>query len=781
MRLAKCETGLASKVSRHRGIAWVLMLSLACVQGFAAAGLFRQSNGHLGIGVGQEHGDLVELTDVHTRQSFAGSTTPGGGLWEVALLNSKQVLLPTDAKSFRCQPITGRVPGLRLIWDGFEVSAAPSLRVEVVVRLEPGQPMSRWELEVTGLGASGIRQVRFPRIVNIPRRENERLAVPVWMGQQTAVPRKVFAGTDKAGRREQWSYPGILSLQCLAYYQQDGPGLYVACDDTAGLNKAFAVFGGGEGSLGCEVLHLPERLAVSKHAWRLPYAIQLGTFEGDWFTAAERYRAWATNQVWAKESRLARGRVPDWALNTALWVWNRGRSPNVLEPAVELQEKLGLPVSVLWHWWHGCAYDSGFPEYLPPREGTESFTNALAGAQARGIHALVYMNQRLWGMTTQSWQREGAERFAVKGTNGSVQKEVYNTFTREPCASMCLGTRFWRQTYTDLAVSAATELGVNGIYMDQACTSLPCYDSSHGHPVGGGRYWMQGFRVLTADIRRHCDLGHERVVLAGEGCGEPWLPYLDLMLSLQVSRERYSAPDGWETIPFFPAVYHPYAVAYGNYSSLTLPPYDDLWPTKFAPRVPLKLLDRKFSRQFRLEQARAFVWGQQPTIANFLPAQLNDRAEELDFVMHLARLRSRATKYLLYGTFLRPPELHAPMATLDFSRLSIYAGRQGGLTAYKKQSPLTLAGAWRSVDNHVAVAIASVADEPSRVAVQLPDALYGLPQNSTAYQMDEHGRQRLGTLKETGDTVELELPPRGACILELMPPATRGNSRRHSD
>ena len=177
-------------------------------------------------------------------------------------------------------------------------------------------------------------------------------------------------------------------MQCLAFYRQDGPGLYVACDDAAGFNKTFAFFGDAEGHVGCEVVHLPERLPVSADAWRLPYAVRLGTFEGDWFTAAERYRAWATNQVWAKESRLARGQVPDWALNTALWVWNRGRSPDVLGPAVVLREKLGLPVSVFWHWWHGCAYDTGFPEYLPPREGTESFTNALASAQAKGIHAL---------------------------------------------------------------------------------------------------------------------------------------------------------------------------------------------------------------------------------------------------------------------------------------------------------------------------------------------------------------------------------------------------------
>ena len=806
----------------------LLLVLFACGHLFAAQDVFGVSNGRLEIAVEHEHGDLVRLTDVLTRQNFAGTASTSAGLWELALFGPEKVLSPADAKSFRCQQISGRKPALRLTWDQFEVAVAPALRVEVVVRLEAGQPMSRWELGVTGLSSLGIRQVRFPRIANIPRQENERLAVPVWMGQQTAEPRKIFAGEKKAGRREQWAYPGILSMQCLAFYKQDGPGLYVACDDAAGFNKVFAFFGDKEGNVGCEVLHLPERLppggdrpgvrpssgaavsasppalgnpeapvladvaapedgrtptqvaavtaAASKargNGWRLPYAVRLGTFEGDWLTAAERYRAWATNQVWAKESRLARGRVPDWARNTSLWVWNRGRSPDVLGPALVLREKLGLPVSVFWHWWHGCAYDTGFPEYLPPREGAESFTNALAAAQAKGIHALVYMNQRLWGMTTQSWRDEAAERFAVKGADGKVHPEVYNTFTREACASMCMGTEFWRQKYAGLAVRAVTELGVNGIYMDQACTSLACYDPSHGHPVGGGVYWMQGFRAMASDIRHRCDSRREPVVLAGEGCGEPWLPYLDLMLSLQVSRERYSARDGWDTIPFFPAVYHPYAVAYGNYSSLTMPPYDDLWPAEFAPKEPLKLLDRKYSRQFCLEQARAFVWGQQPTIANFLPAQLEDRAGELDFVLRLARLGSRAAKYPRHGTFLRPPQLRGPIATLDISRLSIYEGRQGGLTAFQKESPLALAGAWRAPDKKIAIAVATIADEPIQVTLDLPDGGYDLPRDTTVYQMDEKGRRRLGTLRETGSSIELELPTRAALILELVPPQNR--------
>ena len=36
------------------------------------------------------------------------------------------------------------------------------------------------------------------------------------------------------------------------------------------------------------------------------------------------------------------------------------------------------------------------------------------------------------------------------------------------------------------------------------------------------------------------------------------------MLALQVSHERYAGPDGWDTIPFFSAVYHGYGVFYGN-------------------------------------------------------------------------------------------------------------------------------------------------------------------------------------------------------------------------
>jgi hypothetical protein len=728
-------------------------------------------NGLLRITVDGQDGTLRELVDLKTKHNHVGDARQLGGLWglEVVTDGRRASLTPAQAKTFRCQALPPGQSGLRLAWDGFTLPEASDCRVQATVQLDPGTPMSHWKITIEKPDQLGLRQVRFPRVFGLRRQDDERLAVPIWMGQRAADPRRLLCGPDGRGRRFAWDYPGRLSMQCVAYYRSGGGGLYAACDDTAVMRKTFAFWGTTGADVHFETAHYPENQAADTKRYALPYRVSLGTFQGDWTTAAERYRAWATKQPWAQQSRLRRGLVPDWVLETRLWVWNRGRSPGVLPPAAALQRRLGLPVRVFWHWWHGCPYDIGFPEYLPPREGTEAFKQAMARAHEDGLRALIYMNQRAWGMSTRSWEQEGAERFAVKGEDGKVRPEVYNIFTGRALASMCLATPFWRNKYAGLAEEAFKELGVDGIYMDQACSQVPCYDPHHGHPLGGGSSWIEGFRTLSEDVRSRCD-ADRRIVLAGEGCGEAWLPYLDLMLTLQVSKERYSPPrDPWEVIPFFQAVYHPYAVTFGSYSSLTMPPYDELWPAEFAPAEPLALLDRRYSHQFYLEQARAFVWGQQPTVANFLAEHLDRRSEEIEYVMRLARVRSRGEKYLLRGEFLRPPGLDAPEVVSDFSRLSIYAGQKSRLTSYTKRHPLALAGAWRAADGDVAIALASIADQPLSLSVALDTEYCGLPERPRAYRTDETGRRPIELLD--GDDplmlMKLELPAREACLLEF--------------
>lgn len=732
-----------------------------CAKGFAGEPV-RISNTHMELAFDEKNGALRELKDLKNKHPFLEASD--SALWKLDFARDEnKSLAPANAGNFKWEKLSEAQPAVKLIWDKFEVSQARDLRVEVIVRLDAGGAMSRWKITVENLGKLHLQEVHFPRVSGIAPLSNEYLAVPNWMGQLAANPRTLLR--DK--KHLEWDYPGHTSMQCFALYQNNGPGLYFSCDDTNSFRKSFLFAGDGQ-NLSYEMVHLPENQSSPRKNYSPEYQAILGTFEGDWVTAAEIYRKWAKEQYWARESRLQRHAAPDWVLKNGFWVWNRGRSENVLQPATLLQKELQLPVSVFWHWWHGCAYDTGFPEYLPPREGADAFTTALAQAQKNNIHAIVYMNQRLWGMTTKSWKDEGAETFAVKGPDGQVRPEVYNTFTKQPCASMCMGTPFWRNKYAGLAEQAIKSLGVNGIYMDQACSSLACYDSSHGHPIGGGTYWMSGFRMLSTDIR-HRASSQSGIALAGEGVGEAWLPYLDLMLSLQVSRERYSAPDGWEPIPFFHAVYHPYAIFYGNYSSLAMPPYDELWPKESAPEDAFRLLDQKFSRQFYMEQARAFVWGQQPTIANFTQLQRRERGMEIMYAMRLARVRNQAIKYLLYGTYARTPTLkiNVPDATIDMSRLSIYAGQQGGLTTFQKTFPQALAGAWRAADGQIGVALANISDNPVTVSWSSDLTTYGLPKQGALYRIDEWGRKSIGQYWSENFTMTVKLGAREACMIEF--------------
>src|SRR5690606_38848541 len=116
-----------------------------------------------------------------------------------------------------------------------------------------------------------------------------------------------------------------------------------------------------------------------------------------------------------------------------------------------------------------------------------------------------------------------------------------------------------------------------------------------------------------------------------------------------------------------------------------------------------------------------------PTIANFLPSHLQERAEETEYMMRLAKIRSRAMKYLLHGTFLRPPKLDVPMATLELSRLSIYVGQKGAVSTSQGKYPLAIAGSWRAPDGDVGIALASIANESLSAPLIIDAKNYSLP------------------------------------------------------
>lgn len=727
-------------------------------------------NDLLKISFSQSDGSLTGFEDLATSRQLLSGSGSSSSLWVIAL-NDHPALEQLDIHTATDFSISSPdSSSLVLRWQGF--SEFDSLDDEVLVTtrisLDAKEPLSYWDISVEGLVEGQIEKLNFPRVAGLDDMGNEKLAVPVWMGQLLDRPREQLSAMAEDEKRYEWTYPGSLSFQMLALYNPQDIGLYMAANDSLSYRKHFSLELDKQEELTFELSAFTD-LASNDSSYSLPYEAVIGTFKGDWLTAAERYRKWGRKQKWSRESRLKNDLSPAWLEETALWVWNREESEQVLAPAVALRQDLGLPVSVLWHWWHQGSYDDTFPEYFPPREGHRSFMSAVRNARANGVNAIVYMNQLQWGTSTESFEEDNATAYTVKDREGNMRSHVYNIFTGRSLTNMCIATDFWRDTYASLAQRALNEYGVSGIYMDQACLSRMCYDPDHGHPLGGGNYWTRNSGALTQQIRASTS-GSNQSVLAGEGGLESYLPYLDVFLTLQVSRERYAGIGAWKTIPLFQAVYHEYGVTFGSYSSLLTPPYDDKWPSEFAPEDEEAMLDEAYNRQFLMEQARSFVWGMQPTIANYRSFLENERKEEIDFLKRLAKVRYRALDYLLYGTFVRTPDIDVPTDSLMLSRLSIYAGRGEGerVTSFEGEFPLIYAQAWQAESGKLGIALASISDEDQPVEAGFKVMQYGLPREGSITRIDENGSEQIGSYSGGIVQIDLQISPRGAYLLEIV-------------
>lgn len=724
-------------------------------------------NNKVALKFSSENGAFISMEDLSIQKIISNSEqSEDNSPWELDFdrTGKSRILTVDDFSQFRYHNPDQNT--LVLLWNNPKDRSNGSLDIKATIKLEENNPLSSWHIAVKGLEGKILTKVTFPKISGLEASDDDRLASPRWMGELLQNPKAYLASMKKGSRQFKWTYPGHLSMQFISLYNEER-GFYASCNDAEIYGKDFSVSLDSLHTMVYQMDNFPEA-NLSENIYDLTYKAIVGPFSGDWLTAAELYREWGVRQSWATNSRLKSGLTPEWLRNTALWVWNRGRSEEVLKPAVDLKERLGLPVNVLWHWWHGGSYDDTFPEYLPPRDGEDAFANNVKWSQEKGIHSLVYMNQLQWGPSTESWKTENASLHTVKDSKGNMNTHVYNIFTGKALTNMCIATDFWRNKYASLSDSVINFYGLDGIYMDQACISRICYDPTHGHPLGGGNYWVPNSGKLTEQIREKVRNDKE-IALSGEGSGEAWMPYLDVFLALQVSRERYAGVQGWEPIPLFQAVYHQYAISYGNYSSLLNPPYDEMWPDEHRPDDALQPLDTAFNKQFLMEQARSFAWGMQPMISNYKPSLVSERKEELDYLLTLAKVRNNSLKYLLHGKYIRSPDIDVPEEELQISKLSIYAGQKDKVTTFHKVFPTVYSSSWVSDDKTLGIALASIQDKAYTVNMNFKSADYGLADSGKIYIVDAENRNQLDSYSNGDVKINYTLPARGINMIEIVP------------
>lgn len=603
--------------------------------------------------------------------------------------------------------------------DGRQVEATVELEWELVDGLLQGR-LVRVVLP-EGLKPAALN---FPE-VRIPYTKGSQWVVPLDLGMVVEDPLgQALDAEDMSAYRREWTHMQLTAWLC------EGIGLHLDSRDTQGWMKAV-LLRAGQGTAELCIEHLLPQ--PTSGAQEFPgYRVSLAPFVGGWYESAQIYRPWAIQQQWA--SRGPDQRRGTYVAESACWLWLRGRISNVCPVAKEVARRLELPVALDWYWWHKHPYDTSYPDYFPPREGTDAFRGAVADLQQHKVSVQVYTNGMSWDHDEPRWETEGRKCTTVL-RDGQYWGVIYNTWMNRRLMHTCGAAEGWHRQALITADGGAA-LGLNGLYMDQIAIvggTTPCFSTEHGHVPGGGCYGVQGFRELFRKVRER----HPNLVLSSESVFEVYQDLLDACITLQTSFEASRGAGGCkgaDLIPLFHAIYHGHAVVFGNYSHIDgITPYDELWPEEARPD-PTE--ERNWHAlcpdQFALDMARTVACGCQPLATNLTAAHLSnpELAEDIEFFLELSRFYHAHREWLLWGEMLSPDSLECQTIDVSCIQRTIFT-RPSTIEPFTVQRPAVLHSAWRSPDGAAGLFLANYTRSEQTVTISRKDGLVPADGQST--------------------------------------------------
>lgn len=491
--------------------------------------------------------------------------------------------------------------GATFVWEGLDVGeekAAATVRARVALTAEG---TSEWTLEVRNTGcAYGLFSTRYPIFGRVAAAGEADLLLP----RQDVGARLVREARLEHDR----------NFGCMGYHPvmtalfRGRAGLYFAAHDSQARIKSLTVAKDLSVSFATPVENagLPGKAAEGPR-----YAVTVAALEGDWWAAAKLYRRWALTTPWtAKGPIAARADYPRRLAEIPLWL-NTHAYPDEVSNTMARAKALfpNHDVGIHWHLWQHSGHDVNYPEYFPEQPGTRE---CLAYCRSIGAEAMPYTNGRLWSTNLVSFPL--VSHAALTSERGLPYVEQYGTLT-PPMSPMCPYTADWDGVLNDFA-SRVLDLGAGSLFLDQigACSGRACYHPGHGHPLGGGTWYFDGYQSILA--KTHARFAAKGAFLTVEGSGEQWMNVIDGYL--QVTQRQT------DDVPFFPAVYSGYTTYF------------------CSPENHLDDLD-----SFWAAQARELAWGQ--SLGWFHPQILGDAAK-CALLRRLTEFRQANLDCLAYGT-----------------------------------------------------------------------------------------------------------------------------------
>lgn len=593
------------------------------------------------------------------------------------------------ASGWRNTTTEAKDPLLAIQWEGRTEDGPTDLRVVATLRADGASHAIRWNLSVRGLsGEWSLLRAVFPQISLAELGPNAAAFFP-------RAPGEVKHGVWRRPFRHQGLYPEPwTTMQYLAAYDAAGEaGLYVACHDPTGSPKEISIASApDQAALTFTFDHPTANMTRPSNDFKLPGEVVWQLLRGDWFDATMIYRDWVRREAkwYTRPGPNGRADTPEWMRELPVWATRPGSREEVVPQVKAFAEYMGVPVGFHWYSWHEIPFDNDYPHYLPARPG---FSEGVAELQKSGVRVMPYINGRLWDT-----RDKGAEDFeftrvarpaATKDEKGEPYHEEYGSKEADGSAVrfavMCPATELWQKRVGDVCLRLFNEHKVDAVYIDQVAAMSPrlCMDTSHGHPLGGGEWWNQGYWKMLGDIRKAMPPG---AMLTTECNSEPFTNVFDGYLSWTWQHDGQ--------VPAFQAVYAGAIQSFGR-------------AYREGPTRDLAL---------RMKAGQQLVFGEQ---LGWIHPAVIEQKENAEFLRDAVRLRWALRRYFSAGEMARPPRLEGslPKVEADWQWSGVWP----------VTTDAVLAGAWRlPQDGKLLLIFANVSDQAVVARLNLEPQTCGL-------------------------------------------------------
>ncbi len=647
---------------------------------------------------------------------------------------TKELVTITAQSGWRQVDVSGNETsgGYKLTFAAPTDDRLTGVRAEATLAVQKSEGALTWALRVVNDSSQqGLWRVVFPQVSIRDLGEGGRVFAPVTAGIELA---DMWTKAGKKGG----TYPGGWTcMQYMAAYDKTRrTGLYLGVHDPYGSTKD--IFAEGQPANHAVVLrfdHPVPNMGKAGAGFELPGEAKWQLLRGDWFEAAQIYRTWASQKAkwWPALGPEGRKDTPKWMRELPAWAMTGGPVSDCVPRVKAFAQTLGVPVGFHWYNWHQIPFDNDYPHYFPPKEG---FREGVAQLKAAGVYPMPYINGRLWDTHdkgAEDWQfTQTALAAATKDEQGKPYVESYSSKESDgssvKLAVICPATALWQNRVRDIVLRLFGECGVSGVYIDQIAAAQPrlCFDASHGHDLGGGHWWTEGYWAMLSAIRA---AKPAEGMLTTECNAEPYIKWFDGYLTWHWQEQNM--------VPAFAAVYGGTLQMFGR--AYRGGPSQDL--------------------AHRMKAGQQLVFGEQ--IGWFGPDVI-DRADSGPFLRDCIQLRWRLKDYFYRGHMARPPRLagQIPTVTADWQ--------------WHGEWPITtdavMTGAWQLPrENKVAFLFANVSDRPLTLHLEFNPKDYHLSDISTAMTtIRPDGIQGQSTILLT-DQGQVVLAARSVVAWELAP------------